>query len=51
MQLVLSQVFEHLVQWFILLLQHSVLALALAIDVAPKDDTITMAMKRNFFMI
>jgi len=50
MQLVLSQVFEHLVQWFILLLQHSV-ALALAIDVAPKDDTITMPMKRNFFMI
>lgn len=49
MQVFLSQVFEHLVQWFILLLQHGVLALA--IDIVPKDDTITMAMKRNFFMI
>ncbi|NOW97569.1 hypothetical protein [Mucilaginibacter sp. SG564] len=49
MQIFLSQVFEHLVQWFILLLQHGVLALA--IDVVPKDEIITIAMKRNFFMI
>jgi hypothetical protein len=49
MQAFLSQVFEHFVQWFILLLQHGVLALA--IDMVPKDDIIIIATKRIFFMI
>jgi hypothetical protein len=47
MQLDLSHDFEHLVQLFILLLQHGVLAK----DIAHIENNITIVMKRNFFMI
>ena len=43
----LSHDFEHFVQWFILLLQHGVFAK----DIAHIENSITIVMKRNFFMI
>ncbi|AYL97451.1 hypothetical protein HYN43_020045 [Mucilaginibacter celer] len=39
--------FAHLVQWFILLLQQGVLAN----EILTKVNSITVVMKRNFFMI